>query len=46
MAATDAMTGERILMVAVGDYLERSQMVLIELANASPRAQMDIFSEP
>jgi hypothetical protein len=45
MAAADSQTGERILLVAVGDYLERSQMVLIELANASPRDQMDISSE-
>ena len=27
-------------MVAVGDHLERSQMVLIELANANPKAAM------
>jgi hypothetical protein len=45
MAAADSQTGERILLVAVGDYLERSQMVLIELANASPRDHMDISSE-
>ena len=45
IAAADAQTGERILLVAVGDYLERSQMVLIELANASPRDHMDISSE-
>lgn len=45
IAAADSQTGERILLVAVGDYLERSQMVLIELANASPRDQMDISSE-
>ena len=31
--ARDAQVPERILLVAVGDYLERSQMVLIELAN-------------
>src|ERR1019366_9453695 len=28
MAAADPQTGERVLLVAVGDYLERSQMVL------------------
>lgn len=44
-AGTDAQTGERILLVAVGDYLERSQMVLIELANANPKASLDISSE-
>jgi len=41
----DPQTGERVLLVAVGDYLERSQMVLIELSNASPRHPMDISSE-
>ena len=29
----------------MGDYLDRSQMVLIELANASPGAGLDISSE-
>jgi hypothetical protein len=29
---------ERVLVIAVGDHLERSQMVLVELANAGPRA--------
>jgi hypothetical protein len=42
---SDAQTGERILLVAVGDYLERSQMVLIELANANPKGSLDISSE-
>ncbi len=44
MAATDPQAGERILLVAVGDYLERSQMVLVELANANPKVPMDISS--
>jgi hypothetical protein len=35
---------ERILLVAVGDHLERSQMMLIELVNASPKGPMDITS--
>jgi len=30
----DAQVRERVLLVAVGDHLERSQMVLVELANA------------
>jgi hypothetical protein len=42
---TDSHAGERILLVAVGDYLERSQMVLVELANANPKGTMDISSE-
>ena len=45
MAAADAQTGERVLLVAVGDYLERSQMVLIELSNATPKGSLDISAE-
>jgi len=48
-AAADPQAGERVLLVAVGDYLERSQMVLIELANADPgagpHAKLDISDE-
>jgi len=33
---------ERILLVAVGEHLERSQMVLVEIANADPQAPGDI----
>jgi hypothetical protein len=44
-AALDTQAGQRVLLVAVGDYLERSQMVLIELANANPHNAMDISSE-
>jgi hypothetical protein len=44
-AAADPQTGERVLLVAVGDYLERSQMVLIELSNASPQGALDISAE-
>jgi hypothetical protein len=45
MAAADAQTRERVLLVAVGDYLERSQMVLIELTNANPKGSLDISAE-
>jgi hypothetical protein len=45
MAKTDPAAGEKILMVAVGDYLDRSQMVLIELANANPETPLDISAE-
>jgi hypothetical protein len=38
----DSGTAERVLLAAVGDYLERSQIVLIELANADPNAARDI----
>jgi hypothetical protein len=41
----DPQAGERVLLVAVGNYLERSQMVLIELANASPKGKLDISFE-
>ena len=44
-AAADPQVGERVLLVAVGDYLERSQMVLIELANADPKGKLDISFE-
>jgi len=45
LAGGDAQSGERVLLVAVGDYLERSQMVLIELANANPKGSLDIREE-
>jgi hypothetical protein len=40
--AADPQIRERILLVAVGDYLERSQMMLIELANANPKGPLDV----
>ena len=45
VASADPAVREKILLVAVGDYLERSQMVLIELANANPKAPLDISAE-
>jgi hypothetical protein len=33
-AGSDSQVRERVLLVAVGDHLERSQMVLVELSNA------------
>ncbi len=36
---------ERILLVAVGDHLDRSQMVLVELANAQGSGALDISAE-
>lgn len=35
----------QILLVAVGEHLERSQMALVELVNASDAPQVDISSE-
>jgi len=45
IASADPKSGERVLLVAVGDYLERSQMVLVELANANPQRTLDISAE-
>ena len=36
LVAADPRASERVLLVAVADHLERSQMVLVELANANP----------
>lgn len=45
--AADPHVRERVLLVAVGDHLERSQMVLVELANAEPprKGSLDISYE-
>jgi hypothetical protein len=43
--ATGAKVRERILLVAVGDHLDRSQMVLLELVNSRPEPEMDIAAE-
>jgi hypothetical protein len=46
--ATDvnsAAVRERVLLIAVNDHLERSQMVLVELANAAPQDRFDISAE-
>jgi hypothetical protein len=42
---SDALVGERVLKAAVADYLERSQVVLVELSNASPKGVLDITAE-
>jgi anti-sigma factor RsiW len=36
---------ERILLVAVGDHLDRSQAVLLEVVNAQPGQSLDVSSE-
>jgi hypothetical protein len=41
----EAQASENVLRAAVGDYLERSQMVLVELVNADPKTKMDISDE-
>ena len=37
-AASDAQVRERVLMLAVGEHLGRSEMVLMEIANAGPES--------
>jgi hypothetical protein len=43
--SSDATVRERVLLIAVGDHLERSQMVLVELAHAETRDELDISAE-
>lgn len=46
VVATNQQIRERILLVAVGDHLERSQMVLAELTNAADgKGKLDISDE-
>jgi len=44
-AATQQQVRERVLLVAVGDHLDRSQMLLIELSHAEGKGEVDISSE-
>jgi Putative zinc-finger len=43
--ADEATVRERVLLIAVGDHLERSQMVLVELAHADTSGELDISAE-
>jgi hypothetical protein len=43
--AAEAEVRERVLLVAVGEHLERSQMLLVELANAPAGRSFDIGLE-
>jgi hypothetical protein len=49
VAADASQVRERVLIMAVGEHLGRSEMVLVELANAEPKSasqkQVDISSE-
>lgn len=40
-----AQVRERILLVAVGEHLERSHMVLVELSNLKPGGEVDLSRE-
>lgn len=42
---TSGPVRERILLLAVGDHLDRSQVVLLELLNADPLASRDVTAE-
>ena len=42
---SNAAVRERILVVALGDHLERSQAILIELANAPEDGELDVSTE-
>jgi len=44
-AQNGAAVKERVLLVAVGSHLERSQMVLVELVNAEGNGKIDISGE-
>jgi hypothetical protein len=44
-AASHEPARDRILLIAVGDHLERSQMALVELVNAQTEDEMDISGE-
>jgi hypothetical protein len=42
---TSRQAREKVLLVAVGDHLDRSQMLLLELAHASGEGEIDISEE-
>lgn len=44
-APSGANSSDRVLMVAVGDHLDRTQMVLVELINTRAEGKVDISSE-
>jgi hypothetical protein len=45
MAGLSAPVRERIMMVAVGEHLDRSQMILVELVNNESKGTVDISEE-
>jgi hypothetical protein len=45
MAGLSGPVRERIMMVAVGDHLDRSQMILVELVNNESKGTVDISEE-
>ncbi len=45
MAGLSGPVRERIMLVAVGEHLEQSQMILVELMNSEPKGPVDISEE-
>lgn len=45
IAAATRIDSERVLAIALGDHLERAQMILVELANAHPRDEASLADE-
>jgi len=45
VVAADPQAREQVLVVAMVDYLDRSQMVLVELANSNASGPLDISAE-
>ncbi len=45
LAVVDTQGRERILLMAVGDYLDRSQIVIAELANTATKGPLDISNQ-
>lgn len=45
VASAPSAVRERVLLVAVGDHLQRSKMLLVEIANADPNQKMVIADE-
>jgi hypothetical protein len=45
MAASAAQVREGILLMDLGEHLERSQMILVELASADPEGGLDVLRE-
>jgi hypothetical protein len=41
----DSQVRERVLVVAVGDHLERSKMLLVEIANADPAQGFPVLDQ-
>ena len=44
-AQAPKMASDRVLMVAVGDHLDRTEMVLVELVNARAEGKVDISAQ-